>query len=117
MSARKPHFDECGVRDARAVELRLWGVPIMRVGIAYSAYIPDFLSRHSKRIDFVEVPYELLAHDSSVLDSLTAKPIILHCASLNIAGSVRPSGATVTSVRHWVHQTRTPWLGEHLGLI
>jgi uncharacterized protein (UPF0276 family) len=89
----------------------------MRVGVAYNVNTPGFLRRHAACVDFVEVTHELLCHDASVLDTLACKPIILHCASLNIAGSVQPPDETIAAVRRNISCTKTPWLGEHLAFI
>jgi len=87
------------------------------VGIAYSGYTPTFVRENPDVVDYVEVPFELLRHDPSVIEILTFKPIVLHCASLSIAGMVLPTEKTVAAIQHWVHRTQTPWLGEHLSFI
>jgi uncharacterized protein (UPF0276 family) len=51
------------------------------------------------------------------MTALHGKPIVLHCASLSIAGTVPPSAETVADIAGWVSRTRTPWLGEHLSFI
>src|SRR4030095_16222771 len=88
-----------------------------QIGMAYSNYTPRFLREHPNVIDYVEVPFELLCFDSSVLQISTFTSIVLHCASMSIAGSVLPTKQTVTAVQDWIHRTRTPWLGEHLSFI
>jgi len=87
------------------------------VGLAYNSYVPRFVEEHSTLVDYVEVPFELLRHEASVLEIGARKPIVLHCASLSIAGSVPPSTTTVEAVREWIRRTRTPWLGEHLSFV
>lgn len=87
------------------------------VGIAYSAYVPALLRTHAAAIDYLEVPYELLRYDSTVLDVCAAKPLVLHCSSLSIAGSILPSQQTIQAVQQLVARTGTPWLGEHLSFI
>jgi uncharacterized protein len=87
------------------------------IGIAYSGYTPRFLERHPDAIDYVEVPFELLRHDPSVLDVRARKPIVLHCASLSVAGAVPPAEETIDAVRAWIERTETEWLGEHLSFI
>lgn len=89
----------------------------MRVGVAYGAYVRSLLQRFGQLIDYVEVAHELLAHQPTVLDDLVGKPTILHCASLDIAGSARVSEGTVSAVRRSISQTATPWVGEHLAFI
>jgi uncharacterized protein len=87
------------------------------VGIAFSASTPGFLARHPDAIDYVEVPFELLCHNPSAGDVAAVKPIVLHCASLSIAGMIPPSRSTVNMVKEWIIRTETPWLGEHLSFI
>lgn len=89
----------------------------MRVGFAFGGYTSALLSSRGHLFDFVEVPFELLQHDPSVLKLLDTKPVILHCASLSIAGSTRPAQDVVASIRRWIRRTKTPWLGEHLAFI
>lgn len=87
------------------------------IGIAYSGYTSTFLRHHPDAIDYVEVPFELLEHDPAAIEVRAVKPIVLHCASLSIAGSVPPPPETVAAIRRWVAETETPWLGEHLSFI
>jgi uncharacterized protein (UPF0276 family) len=95
----------------------IWGGP-PKLGLAYSAGVPAFVHKHSATIDYLEVPYELLRHNPAVIrDVGELKPLVLHCASLSIAGSVRATSDTLDQVVHWIEVTRTPWLGEHLSFI
>lgn len=88
---------------------------MVSVGIAYSGYAAALIEACPEQVDFVEVPFELLRHDPLAPQRLGAKPIILHCASLNIAGPVRPDAEVLDSLRTWIQATRTPWVGEHLA--
>lgn len=87
------------------------------VGLAYSAYVPMFLSDHPDAVDYIEMPFELLQHNPSAIEIQRLKPLILHCASLSIAGFVPPDKQTVESVKSWTEKTKTPWLGEHLAFV
>lgn len=89
---------------------------MIQVGLAYSGYVDQLLDREPGCIDYLEVPVELLLHNPSALASVH-KPVILHCASLNIAGFVEPRETVVDSVCSWVQRTGTPWVGEHLAFI
>jgi uncharacterized protein (UPF0276 family) len=89
----------------------------MRVGLAYNGYVHQLLDRNPGCIDYLEIPVELLLHDPSVLERVKQTPVILHCASLNIAGSVTPSESVIDAVSTWVQRTGTPWVGEHLAFI
>jgi uncharacterized protein len=88
-----------------------------QVGIAYSGYVPQLLATVPWSIDYLEVPVELLLHDATAVQALGGKPVILHCASLNIAGSAPPDPGVVDAIKRWVRSTATPWLGEHLAFI
>jgi uncharacterized protein (UPF0276 family) len=68
-------------------------------------------------VDYVEVPYELLRHDPRVLGVRAQAPIVLHCASLSVGGTVPCPGQTLDEIEDWVAQTDTPWIGEHLAFI
>jgi len=87
------------------------------IGVAYSGYMPRFLREHPGAIDYVEIPFELLEHDPSVIAAAAQKPVVLHCASMSVAGSVPPPRVTLDSIRHWIERTSSPWLGEHLSFI
>lgn len=88
-----------------------------RLGLAYSARTPALLDRYPDLIDYVEIPYELLRHNPSVAHVGEQKPIVLHCASLSVAGTIRPRRSVLADVVRWVDRTNTPWLGEHLSFI
>ncbi len=85
------------------------------VGIAYGSYVPQLVQARPDQLDFVEVPFELLWHNPDIARELTTHRVILHCASLNIAGPVRPIPEVIRSLRKWIAATQTPWLGEHLA--
>jgi len=88
-----------------------------KLGVAYSGYTPDFTLKHPEEFDYVEVPFELLRHDPSVISIADVKPIVLHCASLSIAGTVPPATQVVEAVASWAQRTGTPWIGEHLSFV
>lgn len=87
------------------------------VGLAYNKYVPELLNSHPFAADYIEVPYELFAHDPKVIRHLDFKPIILHCASLSIGGSVPCAESKVKDIAEWAIRTQTPWVGEHLSFI
>jgi uncharacterized protein (UPF0276 family) len=88
-----------------------------RVGLAYSARTPQFVEQHPGHIDYVEIPFEFLRHNPDVIDIMSVLPVILHCASLSIAGTVRPRPEVFDAVAEWANRTATPWIGEHLSFI
>jgi uncharacterized protein (UPF0276 family) len=87
------------------------------IGLAYGPGVPGFIARNPGAIDYVELPFELLRHDPSRASIQDAAPIILHCASMSIAGFVPPSAATLDAIALEARRTRTPWIGEHLAFI
>src|SRR5262245_27811569 len=87
------------------------------VGIAHSDYVAELVRSERGLLDFVEVPVERLSHDPSTIAIRNDVPLILHCSSLSIAGTVWPSEATIVEVDKWAKETETPWIGEHLAFV
>jgi uncharacterized protein len=87
------------------------------IGLAYNRGAESLIKRNPASADYLEVPFELLRHDASIIDLKQHKPLILHCASMSIAGSARPALATIQQIFEWINRTETPWLGEHLSFI
>lgn len=85
------------------------------IGLAYGPCARGFLERWPGMIDYVEVPFELLRHDPATASIQESAPVVLHCASLSIAGSAPPAEATIGAIAEAAARTRTPWLGEHLA--
>ncbi len=86
-----------------------------RIGLAYGTGVPGFLAAHPGLIDYVEVPFEQLRHTPELAALQDTIPVVLHCASLSIAGFVPPSEAVIDAVVAEAARTRTPWIGEHLA--
>lgn len=89
----------------------------VKTGLAYNSYIDTLNSAQLKDFDYIEIPFELLHYDETVLERVAKKPLILHCASLSLAGYTEPSDVIKTAIKKWVEKTKTPWLGEHLSYI
>jgi uncharacterized protein len=87
------------------------------VGIAHSDSIDRVLAEHPGLIDYVEIPFEQLLHAPSAIAVKAQVPVILHCASLSIAGDVQPDPQLVEQLVDWIRVTETPWLGEHLAYV
>jgi uncharacterized protein (UPF0276 family) len=88
-----------------------------QIGLAYWPGVQDFVARHSDIVAYIEVPFEQLRHSPSVGDIQAIVPIVLHCASLSIAGFVPPDEETVDAIGRVVAHTCSPWIGEHLAYI
>jgi uncharacterized protein (UPF0276 family) len=87
------------------------------VGLASGPCVRDFVGRHPGLIDYIEVPFELLQHDPASATLQELAPLILHCASMSIAGFVPPSERTLGAIAAQAERTGTPWIGEHLAFI
>jgi uncharacterized protein (UPF0276 family) len=88
-----------------------------RVGVAYGPVARALLATDSALLDYVEVPFEQLRHDPTTLGTVEGVPVILHCASMSIAGFVEPEEETLAAIRTWAEWVDTPWIGEHLAFI
>ena len=86
------------------------------VGVAISDAVPALLAAEPGLVDYVEVPFERLAHAPGLLAELQV-PVILHCASLSLAGNLPPHQRIVTELHDAVIRSATPWLGEHLAFV
>ncbi len=87
------------------------------VGVAYSALVDRLVAREKDVADFVEIPFEQLVHMPTAIEICARVPVVLHCASLSLAGNLPPDGAVVEQLAHWIEATKTPWLGEHLAYV
>jgi uncharacterized protein len=87
------------------------------VGLAYGPGIPEFAQAHSDLVDYVEMPFEQLRHAPSLGAVQQTVPVLLHCASMSVAGFLPPSEATVDAIAREAERTQTPWIGEHLAFV
>jgi uncharacterized protein (UPF0276 family) len=87
------------------------------IGVAYGPGTRSFLNRQPGTVDFVELPFELLNHDPSTASVSRLAPLILHCASMSIAGFVRPGDITLETIARKAAEVNTPWIGEHLAFM
>jgi uncharacterized protein (UPF0276 family) len=87
------------------------------VGLAYCGYIPELLKRSPDVVDYVEIPFEMLIVSEDALGSVGDTPVVLHCASLSLAGNVPIPDDLRTRLEYIVARTRTPWVGEHLAFV
>jgi uncharacterized protein len=102
--------------------MTVWeGGPSPRVGLAYSPYVDDLVTSGADGPpvdpDYVEVPFEALRHDPALMGLRDHVPLVLHCASLSVAGFVPPKAATVSAVQRAARETGTPWIGEHIAFL
>ena len=88
-----------------------------QVGLAYCSYVTAFVEEHPEEVDFVEVPFERLRIDPGCFAIAAKLPVVLHSASLSMAGVVDPPIGTTRQLATWVRKSRTPWLGEHLAFV
>ena len=85
------------------------------VGLAFGPIVPEFIAESPGLLDYVEVPFEQLLHTPEVGSIQDSLPVILHCASMSVAGFVPPDEATLKLVDREAKRTKTPWIGEHLA--
>lgn len=88
-----------------------------RVGLAYGPAARALLGGHRDLIDYVEVPFEHLRHDPGTVAAIDGVPVVLHCASMSIAGFVGPDDETLAAIASWAERVATPWIGEHLAFV
>lgn len=87
------------------------------VGMAYSPYAEALVTEQPGLVDYVEMPFEQLVATPQAAEIGDRVALVLHCASLSLAGNVPPAPETVARLEHWIEATRTPWLGEHLAYV
>ncbi len=87
------------------------------VGLAYCDYIPGLLSAEPDVVDYIEIPFEMLLQSEMALDNVGNTPVVLHCASLSLAGNVPISNKLRDRLGEIIAQTNTPWVGEHLAFV
>jgi len=87
------------------------------VGLSYGPGVQEFIDRNPGLVDYIELPFELLRHDPEVASVQKLAPLILHCASMSVAGFVRPTENTIGAIAQQARQTGTPWIGEHLAFM
>ena len=79
-----------------------------RVGLAYGPGVAELLAAHPGWVDYIEIPFEQLRHAPALAALRETAPLLLHCASLSIAGFVPPSARTVAAQALAID---TPWIG------
>lgn len=87
------------------------------VGMAYSPFAVEFARARPGLLDYIEVPFEQLRHDPGAGDIQHDIPVILHCASMSMAGFVSPADDAVEALASETARTRSPWVGEHLAFL
>lgn len=88
-----------------------------RIGLAYGPGFDSFIESNADGVDYVEIPFEQLRHTPELGQIRDTLPIVLHSASLSVAGFIPPSQATLDALAVQVAHTRTPWIGEHLAFV
>jgi uncharacterized protein (UPF0276 family) len=88
-----------------------------KVGLAYGPAIPEFIAANPGLVEYVELPFEQLHHSPGLASIQEFVPVILHCASMSVAGFVPPTDATLDAIGREAERTRTPWIGEHLAFV
>ena len=87
------------------------------LGLAHGPGILEFLDRNPGCVDYIEMPLEQLRHNPGLASIQETAPIILHCASMSVAGFIPPSQDTIEAIAAETTRTQTPWIGEHLAFV
>ena len=85
------------------------------IGLAYSPGVVAYVHDHPDLVDYIEVPFEQLRHTPEVAKLQEHIPLVLHCASMSVAGDARPTEKTLEHIQYYAEKLRTPWIGEHLA--
>lgn len=93
------------------------GLEKTAVGLTYAEYVPNLVASHPDLLDYVEVAFEQLLRVPDVATLRKIIPIVLHCASLSLAGNSLPCDSVVDKLAYWIKATGTPWLGEHIAYV
>ena len=56
------------------------------VGLALGPGVNEFVSEYPELVDYVEIPFEQLRHAPEVGSIQEEIPVVLHCASMSVAG-------------------------------
>ena len=89
-----------------------------KLGLAYGPSGCRLIRANPELIDYVEIPFELLDKNTGLISSLPLNTnCILHCASLSLGGSVKPSDAIMDRIFQLADEIRSPWLGEHIAFL
>jgi uncharacterized protein len=96
-----------------------WSTPPVEpmIGLAYGPAVPGFMERNRGLVNYIELPFELLQHNPSIASVRSLAPLVLHCATMSIAGFVRPPQNTLEKIAQQARETGSPWIGEHLAFI
>ena len=68
------------------------------LGLAHGPGILEFIAAHPSLVDYVEVPFEQLRHAPQLGSIREHVPVILHCASMSVAGFIPPSETTIEAI-------------------
>lgn len=87
------------------------------VGLAHGPSVLAAVDANPGLVDYVEIPFEQLRHAPGLASIQDAVPLVLHCASMSVAGFVPPAEATLEAIEREAERMRTPWIGEHLAFV
>ncbi len=88
-----------------------------QLGLAYGPSAIAYLDAHPDALDYIEIPFEQLRHKPEAGALQAHIPLVLHCASVSVAGTVMPSPDTMRAIVEVAERLRTPWVGEHLAFV
>lgn len=88
------------------------------VGLAYSPSARRIADTHAGLVDFLEIPFELLESQPELLERDPPKQrVLLHSASLSLAGALPTPEYKLRSLADWAHRLQVPWISEHVAYV
>jgi uncharacterized protein (UPF0276 family) len=95
-------------------EARTW----LGIGLAYSPSARRIADAQPSLVDFLEVPFELLESQPSLLErDPPSHRILLHSASLSLAGALPTPELKLRSLGTWAKRLSVPWISEHVAYV
>lgn len=89
------------------------------VGLAFSPSALRTIDIAPGLIDYLELPYELAIRAPAVLKKISDFPVILHSATLSLAGNGSEQALLERAghIAAMAARLESPWIGEHLAYI
>ncbi len=87
------------------------------IGLAYSPSARRIADRCPELVDHLEIPFELIRAEPSLLDSLEGQQVLLHSASLSLAGALPLDRIKVDELAAMRARLSSPWISEHAAFI
>jgi uncharacterized protein (UPF0276 family) len=88
------------------------------IGLAYSPSARRIADNLPGLVDFLEIPFELLEAQPQLLETKPpSQRLLLHSASLSLAGALPPPDLKTRSLAAWAKRLQAPWISEHVAYV